>query len=172
MKRLIPLFVLVTIVLFALPTFAADDTLPNDPAVNPDANACLTGGLWEGKCGDSEYMWAGGWYLIRFHTGLIPREIFPDQYKWALPSLKSQLAGSGFPFPTCTATSTSGVTSTYEVVPFAASGTGYHAVASTDPGYTHIDFYMYYGGTKWIQSEGVAVLMDIVSTTCSLPSFP
>ena len=171
MKRFILLFVFAAIAVLALPAFAIDDTLPNDPADNPDANACLTGGLWEGKCGDSEYMWAGGWYLIRFNAGLISRDQFPDQYKWAIPS-EEEAAASGFPFPTCTATSTSGVTSTYEVVAFAATGMGYHAVASSDPGYVYIDYFMYYAATKWIQSEGVGVLMDIVSTTCNLPSFP
>jgi hypothetical protein len=169
-KRLILLGMFVAIVILVLPAFAADDTLPNDPSVNPDANACLTGGVWEGKCGDSEYMWAGGWYLIRFNAGLIPREKYPDQYKWSLPSEKALLAG-GFPFPTCTATSTSGVTSTYEVVAFQASGTGYHAVASTDLGYNHIDYVMYYGA-NWQQMEGAGINNAVVSTTCNLPNFP
>jgi hypothetical protein len=169
-KRLILLSLFVAIAVLALPAFAADDTLPNDPAVNPDANACLSGGLWEGKCGDSEYMWAGGWYLIRFNAGLIPREKYPDQYKWSLPA-ENELLPGGFPFPTCTATSTSGVTSTYKVETFLATGTGYHAVASTSPSYTHLDFVMYYG-VKWEQLEGPAIVNDIVSTTCNLPSFP
>lgn len=64
--------------------------LPNDPNVNPDANACFTGGSMEGKCGDSrwgdaDYMWTAGWYKVRYDYGLISRSMFPDLFKWLLP---------------------------------------------------------------------------------------
>jgi hypothetical protein len=85
MKPLLALLALIAVLIVGVSAFAADDTLPNDPTVNPDANACFAGGAWEGKCGDSGYFWEGGWYLIRFYYGLIPRSQFPDQYKWALP---------------------------------------------------------------------------------------
>lgn len=41
----------------------------NDPAVNPDANACYEGGSRAGKCySDSD--WACGWYYIRWEGSL------------------------------------------------------------------------------------------------------
>src|SRR5689334_24986183 len=91
--------ILATLALFVLGLSliaAQDASLPNDPRVNPDANACSEGGSMEGKCGDSEYMWAGAWYKIRFEYGLISRKIFPDQYKWMLPK-PEELSAS----PTC-----------------------------------------------------------------------
>src|SRR5688572_33063767 len=112
MKYLVALLAFVSIAVLSVVVLSADDTLPNDPNLNPDANACFAGGIWEGKCGDSGYLWEGGWYLIRYFTGIIPRSQFPDQYKWALPTLEEEAASSGFGFPTCIATSTSGVTST------------------------------------------------------------
>ena len=85
MKHLIVLLTIVIIAVLSVAVLSADDTLPNDPNVNPNANACFAGAIWEGKCGDSGYFWEGGWYLIRFYYGIIPRNQFPDQYKWALP---------------------------------------------------------------------------------------
>lgn len=57
---------------------------PNDPRVNPDANACFPGGTWAGTCNnfdadrngriderDAEYMYRCGWYTIRVQFGLV-----------------------------------------------------------------------------------------------------
>jgi hypothetical protein len=100
-KSIIVLLGLIAIVLISISAFAADDTLPNDPNVNPDANACFAGGVWAGKCGDSGYLWEGGWYLIRYFYGLIPRSQFPDQYKWALPSLEEEEEEAAAAIATC-----------------------------------------------------------------------
>lgn len=99
--KYIALFLL-TLALFVLGLglIAAQDTpLPNDPNVNPDANACFEGGSMEGKCGDSEYLWIGGWYKIRFEYGLISRDIFPSLYDWELPNIEETFFGG---IPTCT----------------------------------------------------------------------
>ncbi len=66
---------------------ASDSDTPNDPRINPDANACYTGGSMEGKCKLDDELWKAGWYLIRFEYGLIGRDQIPDQYKWLLPSV-------------------------------------------------------------------------------------
>lgn len=83
LRFIAPLFISLTI--FAGITAAQDEPLPNDPWVNPDANACFTGGSWEGKCGDDLEMWQAGWYLIRWEKGIISEDDIPDQYKWVLP---------------------------------------------------------------------------------------
>lgn len=99
MKRLLMVCAILTLSLLGFRIIAAEDKpLPNDPRVNPDANACSEGGSMEGKCGDSEYMWAGAWYKIRYEYGLIGRDKFPDQYKWMLPKLEDENADAG----TCT----------------------------------------------------------------------
>src|SRR5690349_13804541 len=93
MKRLVLFCTTLALLLLGVSVIAAqDDPLPNDPRVNPDANACSEGGSMEGKCGDSEYMWAGAWYKIRYDYGIIGRDKFPDQYKWMLPSLEDEAA--------------------------------------------------------------------------------
>jgi hypothetical protein len=38
-------------------------------------------------------MWVAGWYLIRFETGLIGRDEFPDQYDWLLPPVVESVPG-------------------------------------------------------------------------------
>jgi hypothetical protein len=83
---------LIALVLFAISVGmvgAQDEPLANDPNVNPDANACFAGGSMEGKCADSEYLWTGAWYKIRFDFGLISRAVFPDQYRWMLPEVET-----------------------------------------------------------------------------------
>ena len=59
MKRSVFLLVasLALLVSLAAALAAADSETPNDPRVNPNANACYTGGSMEGKCnldGDSD----------------------------------------------------------------------------------------------------------------------
>ena len=66
---------------------AADSETPNDPRVNPNANACYTGGSMEGKCKLDGELWIAGWYAIRLQYGLIGRDQIPDPYKWLLPPI-------------------------------------------------------------------------------------
>ena len=58
---------------------------PNDPRVNPDANACYTGGSMAGKCKMDGELWIAGWYEIRLEYGLITKKQIPDAYKWLIP---------------------------------------------------------------------------------------
>lgn len=87
MKRSVVLAVLLVALLFSLvmAVFADPHETPNDPHVNPDANACFTGGSMAGKCGLDEQLWIAGWYAIRFEYGMISGDQIPDQYKWLLP---------------------------------------------------------------------------------------
>ncbi len=85
MKKLLILLGLVTLLAVFVTAIAADDALPNNPHVNPDANACYTGGALEGKCGDDPEMWTGGWYMIRFQYDLIGINQVPPAYQWMLP---------------------------------------------------------------------------------------
>lgn len=64
---------------------ATHSETPNDPRINPDANACYTGGSMAGKCKLDDELWIAGWYEIRLEYGLIGRDQVPDQYKWLLP---------------------------------------------------------------------------------------
>ena len=61
-----------------------DEGNPNDPFENERANACYTGGSWEGKC-DTEIEWIGGWYYIRWEAGIFSREDIPAWLWWILP---------------------------------------------------------------------------------------
>ena len=79
---------------------ANDSETPNDPRVNPNANACYTGGSMEGKCKLDDQLWIAGWYAIRFEYGLIGRDQIPDQYKWLLPPLSSATDDPVGAFPT------------------------------------------------------------------------
>lgn len=63
---------------------ASDSENPNDPAVNPNANACYTGGSMAGKCKADKQLWIAGWYAIRYQRGLITADQIPDPYKWLL----------------------------------------------------------------------------------------
>ncbi|MFQ3673987.1 MAG: hypothetical protein SNJ83_10370 [Aggregatilineales bacterium] len=65
---------------------------PNDPSENERANACFTGGSWEGKCHrtdvdfdgdvdeqDVNWMWRCGWYVIRVERGLLNEGQYPSE---------------------------------------------------------------------------------------------
>jgi hypothetical protein len=81
------LFFVLLVFSFSILAFALDDQgNPNDPNVNERANACYEDGSMAGKC-DSDWEWEGGWYLIRFQSGLISRADFPAQYAILLPPL-------------------------------------------------------------------------------------
>ena len=86
MKRTIALsLVTVALLVTLVATFAASGSeTPNDPRVNPNANACYTGGSMAGKCKLDDELWNAGWYAIRLEYGLISRNQIPDQYKWLL----------------------------------------------------------------------------------------
>ncbi len=86
MNRLLSVCSLICIV-FLMSVAAAsaqEASLPNNPATNPNANACLPGGSWAGRCdnydadrngtidqNDRNYMYRCGWYQIRAERGLI-----------------------------------------------------------------------------------------------------
>jgi hypothetical protein len=78
-------------VAFAQTQSVDDQGNPNDPRINPRANACYAGASMEGKChiaGNPEltdWHWTAGWYLIRFEYGLISRADFPQAYADVLP---------------------------------------------------------------------------------------
>ena len=94
MKRSI--FVIVTAMLLLVTLVAAlaatGSETPNDPRVNPNANACYTGGSMAGKCKLDEQLWIAGWYEIRLEYGLISRDQIPDQYKWLLNPTQNEPA--------------------------------------------------------------------------------
>lgn len=85
MKRII-LLVLALFALFVsmMVVLAVPHETPNDPRVNPDANACYTGGSMAGKCKLDDQLWIAGWYKIRLEYGLISGDQVPDAYKWLL----------------------------------------------------------------------------------------
>lgn len=66
----------------------------NDPTTNPDANACYEGGSFDGKCDttdvngddkiddfDRDWMYAAGWYQIRWECSMIAREDIPASFR-------------------------------------------------------------------------------------------
>jgi hypothetical protein len=75
---------------FSLSAFISSAQEDNDPATNPDANACNVGGSMEGKCnsdsnGDGvvsqeevDWAWNCGWYLIRYEHQMIAASSFPQ----------------------------------------------------------------------------------------------
>jgi hypothetical protein len=74
MQRFLVLF---CVMMLSISVAAAqtDNGQPNDPAVNPDANACYTGGSLAGKCdwpteAEDEWAWDCGWYIIRAEAGI------------------------------------------------------------------------------------------------------
>lgn len=123
MWKYVSVIVLVIMGLTAILAFAGSETIipapngPNDPAVNPDANACFKGGVLEGKCSstdvdqdgdvdelDQDWMWTAGWYLIRYQTGRISRKAFPQHYAAILPgsSFNPEAPRPTYPPPTAT----------------------------------------------------------------------
>lgn len=83
------LFVVVAIGVFILLNVAftaAFSETPNDPTLNPDANACYTGGSMAGTC-NTDYLWIAGWYAIRLQFGTISASQIPDTYQWLIPAL-------------------------------------------------------------------------------------
>lgn len=86
MKRNL-LFVVVVIGVFIglnVALTAAFSETPNDPTINPDANACYTGGSMAGTC-NTDYLWIAGWYAIRLKWNVITVGQVPDAYKWLIP---------------------------------------------------------------------------------------
>lgn len=83
MKRVI-LLVIAVLALFVsmMVALAVPHETPNDPRVNPDANACYSGGSMAGKCKLDDQLWIAGWYEIRLEYGLISFNQVPDAYKW------------------------------------------------------------------------------------------
>ncbi len=100
--------------IFALAQESLDDQgNPNDPTVNPRANACYAGAELAGKC-HNDLEWIAGWYLIRFEAGMISRDQVPQDVRWVLPpagdapnsgnepSIPTKPVPSRTPFPTVT----------------------------------------------------------------------
>lgn len=86
-RRIIFLFIIMLFTsLIASAQSTDDEGNPNDPAENDRANACYDGASMESKC-DGIWEWTCGWYLIRFETGIILRENFPNQCSILLPPL-------------------------------------------------------------------------------------
>lgn len=85
MKKLLILVGLAALLIVFVSAIAAEDSLPNDPNVNVEANACYTGGALEGKCGDDLEMWTGGWYMIRYQYNMVSFDQVPVAYQWMLP---------------------------------------------------------------------------------------
>jgi hypothetical protein len=79
MKRiLIAVLLLLSVSIVAL----GQEELPNDPLVNPDANACYEGGTLEGRC-LAEIDWQAGWYLIRYEADMITYAQIPVWARYA-----------------------------------------------------------------------------------------
>src|SRR5438105_5028736 len=104
MKRVVLLSIMSLVLLVSLMVAlaATHSETPNDPRLNPDANACYTGGSMAGKCKLDDQLWIAGWYAIRLEYGLISGNQIPDQYKWLLPQTTDE------PVPVPTATPTKG----------------------------------------------------------------
>ena len=64
MKRIVLLAITSLILLLTLVAALAapHSETPNDPRVNPDANACYRGGSMAGKCKLDDELWIAGWY--------------------------------------------------------------------------------------------------------------
>lgn len=68
--------------------FAVDDQgNPNDPTINPRANACYEDGSMADKC-DTPWEWECGWHLIQFEEGLTTRGEFPS---WCLSIIPPEI---------------------------------------------------------------------------------
>jgi len=92
MKRIILLgMAMLALCVSIMVALAVPNETPNDPRVNPDANACYTGGSMAGKCKLDDQLWIAGWDEIRLEYGLISGEQVPDQYKWLLNAPQPQV---------------------------------------------------------------------------------
>lgn len=79
-----------------------DDTgIDNDPATNPRANACYTGGSLAGQC-NAEWKWVCGWGIIRVEEGLLNRANLATECQGLMPA----------PEPTYTPQANTKITST------------------------------------------------------------
>lgn len=87
MKRLL---LIVLIVLFAVLIVQAEDDAGNinDPGENERANACYEDGSLANQC-DTDWEWHCGWYLIRFESGSLSHDTFPEWCESLLPPLPS-----------------------------------------------------------------------------------
>jgi hypothetical protein len=65
---------------------ADDKGIVNDPATNPRANACFTGGSLFGKC-DADWKWVCGWGIIRVEEGILNRAVLIPQCQSLMPAL-------------------------------------------------------------------------------------
>jgi len=78
-------FLVILVAAFALSVVGVlgqEAPFDNDPATNPDANACYEGGSMEDKCNDDmngdgvvtqneiDWAWNCGWYLIRYENNM------------------------------------------------------------------------------------------------------
>jgi hypothetical protein len=73
-----------SILLLVLVGLALAVETPNDPKTNEDANACYTGGVYAGKCGDNPNLWRAGWFKIRLELGLITENQLPPDVLWII----------------------------------------------------------------------------------------
>jgi hypothetical protein len=73
-----------SILLLVLVGLALAVETPNDPKTNEDANACYTGGVYAGKCGDNPNLWRAGWFKIRLELGLIGESQLPPDVLWII----------------------------------------------------------------------------------------
>lgn len=72
---------------------------PNDPAVNPDANACYDGGSMDGTCTrdrdvnddgvinelDTDYLFRCGWYKIRVKNDMMSESVLDKKCEFETP---------------------------------------------------------------------------------------
>ena len=111
MKSLVIGMILLLLLVTGAVALAQDEGGSNDPATDPNANACYTGGSLEGKCGTSDLdhdgvvedwevnlMWTCGWYLIRYEHYGIPRSAVPQDCEFLLPPIPEAPAPAG---PVC-----------------------------------------------------------------------
>lgn len=103
------MFAMSAVVLLAQTT-VDDRGNPNDPATNPRANVCYTGGSLAGKC-DEEWKWVCGWGIARVEKGIFNRAVLSAECQNLMPALEptytppakeSKGAGNDSIFPTTT----------------------------------------------------------------------
>ncbi len=79
MKYTSRIFIVAVILMFGVIIAAQgidDRGQPNDPNINPRANACYTDGTWEDTCVNDWY-WTCGWYLIRLEYEIYTTQHIP-----------------------------------------------------------------------------------------------